>query len=205
MTIRAVLWDFGGVIMRTGDWTPRNQLADDLGVDRKYLIQLVFSGPLGLRAQLGEITPDELWENVRLELGLSPEAMGDFQDRFWAGDEVDYDLVDYVRSLRPRYTTGILSNAWRGMQTVLVEDWKIADAFDEFIISGETGIMKPDPRIYQIALERVGVAPEQVVFIDDFPENVEGARAVSMHAISFQNTEQVKADLEDMLSTLEST
>ena len=204
MTVRAVFWDMGGVLVRTEDRTPRNQLADDLGVDLNYLYRLIFSGPLGMRTQLGEISPDELWESVRLELGLAPEAMGDFQDRFWAGDEVDYDLVEYVRSLRPRYTTALLSNAWKDMRTVLLEDWKIADAFDEFIISGELGIVKPDPRIYQIALERVGVAPKEAVFVDDFPENVEGARSVGMHAIRFQNPEQVKAELEETLSALES-
>ena len=68
------------------------------------------------------------------------------------------------------------------------------------IISAEMGVMKPDARIYQVALEKLGVLPSESVFLDDFPENVTGARAVKMHAIHFTQPEQALAELKHLLS-----
>ena len=103
MSIKAVIWDIGGVILRTEDHTPREQLAKTLGVTRAELEALVFGGDLGRRAQLGEITPKKLWGAVRAELNLPPGAHSDISERFFAGDEIDYILVDFIRSLRTRY------------------------------------------------------------------------------------------------------
>ncbi|MBM3143846.1 MAG: HAD family phosphatase [Chloroflexi bacterium] len=200
MSIKAVVWDIGGVIMRTEDHTSREQLATQLGVTRKQLEMTVFAGDLGRRVQLGEINPDELWRAVRAEYGLSHEGLVDFQKRFWAGDIVDYDLVEYIRSLRERYITALLSNAWNDLRAVITERWKIADAFDVIVISSEEGIMKPEARIYEIALGRIGVAPSEAVLIDDFAQNIEGALAVGMAGIQFVCVEQTRRDLGAILN-----
>ncbi len=71
--------------------------------------------------------------------------------------------------------------------------------FDAIVLSGEVGVMKPDPCIYQIALERLEVKAEQAAFIDDFQHNIDGAQAVGMHGIHFRNPEQLVADLEALL------
>ncbi len=200
MPINAVIWDFGGVIIRTEDPASREQLIADLGVTRDYLSELTFSGEAGTRAQLGEITQAELWQHVRSELNLAPSEYPDLMKRFFGGDVVDFELVDYIRSLRSRYTTALLSNAWNDLRDIITNRWNFADAFDVMVISGEEGVMKPDPRIYQIALERSGVQPPETVFIDDFIENIEAARKIGMHGIHFQNPGQALVDLEKKLS-----
>ncbi len=200
MPIKAVIWDLGGVIVRTEDHTSRDHLAVELGVSRHHLEMTVFSGETGNQAQRGEIGTDELWEAVRQEFDLSKEGLVDFRKRFWAGDEVDYDLVEHIRSLRGHYATALLSNAWDNLRAVLTERWKIDDAFEKITISAEEGVMKPDARIYEIALERSGVAPSEAVFIDDFAHNIEGARAVGMHGIHFLNVDQTLNDLQKLLS-----
>jgi epoxide hydrolase-like predicted phosphatase len=68
------------------------------------------------------------------------------------------------------------------------------------IISAEIGVMKPDERIYQIALEKLGVKPSESVFLDDFPKNVEGAIAVGMQAIHFTQPEQALKELKQLLA-----
>lgn len=198
MPIRAVIWDIGGVITRTEDLVPRDQLADDLGVTRETLNELFFSGTEGTRAQKGEITTDKLIVFIRGQLGLAPEEYPDLKERFFAGDHVDYELVDFIRSLKPKYQIGIISNAWPGLNNTL-EDWDIRDAFDVIIGSGDIGIMKPDPKIYQLALERLGVQPEEAVFVDDFIENIHGAHAFGMYGVHFQNPTQTIGDLRALL------
>jgi putative hydrolase of the HAD superfamily len=110
-------------------------------------------------------------------------------------------LVDYLRSLRPRYKTALLSNAWSDLRGMLTERWEIADTFDELVISAEVGIVKPDPRIYHLALERLQVAPQEAVFVDDFIENIEGGKAVGLHTIHFRTPHQAIEDLSSLLNS----
>lgn len=200
MSIKAILFDLGGVLLRTGDFTPRERLAARLGLSRAELERLVFSGEAGDRAQLGLASLEEHWEYCRQQLGLPVDELPALQRDFWGGDRLDVDLVAYIRSLRGRYRTALLSNNFSNLRRLLTERWGIADAFDELIISSEAGLLKPDPRIFHLALARLGVAPEQAVFVDDFLHNVEGARAVGMHAVHFRDAEQMKAELERLLA-----
>jgi epoxide hydrolase-like predicted phosphatase len=198
MPIKAVIWDIGGVIARTEDRTPRDQLAAELGVTRDRLNDLFFSGPQGTRAQKGEISVAELMSHIRSELALISNEYPDLQERFFAGDRVDHELVDFIRALKPRYKTGVISNAWGQLAQMLAE-WGIEDAFDVIIGSGDEGLMKPDPVIFHLALERLGVEPQEAVFVDDFIENIQGARAVGMYGILFQRPEQALGDLKALL------
>lgn len=200
MSIRAVIFDLGGVLVRTTDPAPRARLAERLGLSPAELSRIIFDEESAYQATLGAITTQEHWEAVRRKLGLSPEEFPAVPAEFWGGDTLDQDLVDYLRALRPRYKTALLSNAWDDLRQVLEEHWKITDAFDEVFISAEVGLLKPDPRIYRLALERLGVAPQEAVFVDDFPENVAGARAVGMHAIQFRDPGQARAEVEAVLN-----
>lgn len=200
MGIEAVIWDFGGVLLRTEDYAPRRALAQRYGMTLGEIEDFVYSGESGDRAQRGEISVEQHWENQRARLGLSPAEFQAFREQFWGGDRLDTDLVAYIRRLRESYKTGLLSNAFSDLRRVVTETWKFADAFDEMIISAEVGLVKPDPRIYHLALERLGVTPEAAVFIDDFSRNVDGARAVNLKAIHFKDPQQACAELEDLLN-----
>ena len=198
MAIKAVIWDIGGVLMRTEDPAPRAKLAAELGVAPDDLEELVFGGEQGTRAQKGELTQTEIWDYVRQQLGLAPGQYPDLRARFFGGDVLDTELIDYIRGLRSNYQIGIISNAWSELPALL-EEWGILDAFDVIVGSGDEGIMKPDPRIYQIALERLAVAPEESVFVDDFMRNIIGARTLGMHAVHFQSRAQTLRELNALL------
>jgi glucose-1-phosphatase len=203
MSIRAVIWDLGGVILRTEDPTPRQELADRLGMPRSDLEELVFHSPSGMRAQHGEISVEEHWENLRKTLHLSAQEMPAVRQAFWGGDRIDLDLLEDIRRLRTHYKVGLLSNAFWDLRRVITEEWKFADVFEEMVISSEVGVMKPDARIYHLALERLGVMPAQAVFIDDFQRNVEGARAVGIPTIHFQNRGQAWRELQSLLTEVD--
>ncbi len=199
MPIKAVIFDLGGVLVRTEDRGPRMQLAARLGKTYAELGMLVFDSGSSQQAQLGEITSAQHWEQVRKVLNISPTELLEVRGKFWEGDSLDGNLVDYLRGLRPRYKTALLSNAWDDLRQYIEEDWQIEDAFDQMIISAEVGLAKPDARIYQLAISKVGVDPAEAVFVDDFPENVIGAREVGLQAIHFIDPDQALADLQQLL------
>lgn len=190
MTIKAIIWDLGGVLVRTNDYTSRDALAARFGMSRAELEELVYGEDSGHSAQLGIIDVKQHWENVRKVLGLSFEEVDSFRNRFWSGDRLDSELVAFIRSLKNNYRTGLLSNAFSNLRQVIREIWKIEDVFDVIVISAEEGLIKPDPRIYKLALERLGVDPPDALFIDDMLENVESARVQGMNAVQFRTPDQ---------------
>ncbi len=182
---RAVIFDLGGVLLRTEDPAPRRRLEAQLGLSPGQAEALVFHSPMGRQAQMGRITAQELWQWVGHRLGLTPPQLAAFRAAFWAGDRLDRELVALIRRLRPRYQTALLSNAFDDLRPMLTETLAIADAFDTVVISAEEGAMKPDPAIYRRVLERLGRKPDECVFVDDFLENVEGARRLGLAAIHY--------------------
>jgi putative hydrolase of the HAD superfamily len=74
--------------------------------------------------------------------------------------------------------------------------------FDTIVYSHEVGHLKPEPAIYAVACERLGLEPDEVLFLDDLQVNVDGARAVGMNAITFVNTEQAISDLSARLTDI---
>lgn len=203
MTIKAVIWDLGGVIVRTEDFNSREKIARQLKKTRQELEELVFSGESGQLTQLGQQSDEAHWERVRLALQISPGEFPAFQQAFWGGDRLDLNLVDFIRNLQPTYRTGLLSNHFPGLRNTLKTKWKIADAFDQIVISAEEGILKPDPRIYQIVLKKLNVFADEAVFIDDFIQNIHGAQAVGMQTIHFRGPEQAKSELLRLLKDQE--
>lgn len=199
MAISAVIFDFGGVLVRTEDRAPRQELADSLGMTYQELNDLIFESESARQATVGEITTQEHWKVLRTELGLPADEFPRVPKEFFGGDVLDEALIGYIHALRPRFKTALLSNAWDDLRDVIINEWKIADAFDELIISAEEGVAKPEAGIYELTLERLNVAACEAVFVDDFPRNIAGAQAVGMHAIHFQDSKQVRAELDRLL------
>lgn len=200
MTIRAVISDLGGVIVRTHDHGPRARWESRLKLSPGALEHLVFWGEAGERAALGEIEPDDVWSWVLERLALSPDERANLESDFWAGDRVDDALIDFLRSLRPAVKTALLSNAWTSLREALETRWAVADAFDVIVISAEVGLVKPDPRIFHLALAELDVVPEEAVFLDDMPENIDAARSVGIHGIFFTNTQQAMDEIAALVS-----
>jgi glucose-1-phosphatase len=183
--IKAVIFDVGGVLIRTDDPAPRQRLEQRLGLSAGQAEFLVFNSPVGMQAQRGEIPFSAVWQWVRQELGLDATGLEAFRQEFLGGDRLDTGLVEYIRRLRSHYQTAILSNNNDTLREMLVNDYPMADAFDLIVCSADEGIMKPDPAIYLLTLERLGRAPAEAIFVDDAPHNVTAARAVGLHSIHY--------------------
>lgn len=199
MSIRAVIFDFGGVLSRTEDRSKHRQWEQQLGLSKGELPWIVFNSETAILASLGQATVADIWQGVADRFGLSADEVRRLERDFWFHELLDGELVAFLASLRPRYKTAILSNAFPDARDIFVGRHGLDKVVDELIISAEVGMKKPDARIYQLAAERLGVQPQEAVFVDDWDKSVEGAHAASMYAVQFKNTAQAIADVQRYL------
>jgi epoxide hydrolase-like predicted phosphatase len=192
------LFDLGGVLLRTEFQAPRQQLAERLGMEYDDLVKIVFDSDSGIRATIGEISSEEHWNSVMKRLKRPASELAAIRAEFFAGDILDRTLLAYLRSLRGKYKTGLISNAWGDLREYIVRE-KFDDAFDKMIISAEVGAAKPEPKIFQIALEQLGVKPNEAVFVDDFMINIEGCEKVGIKGIHFKDSESILRQLKKLL------
>ncbi|MCU0503317.1 MAG: HAD family phosphatase [Anaerolineae bacterium] len=200
MTIRAVIFDFGGVIVRTEDQSPRLRWAERLGVTPAVLGATVFDSEAAAQATVGRIPAAAVWAHVAAAFKLEADALAQLRADFFSGDRCDEALVAFLRGLRPAYKTGILSNAWSDGRDIIGGKFALADAVDDLVVSAEVGMAKPDPRIYELATTRLGVRPEEAIFVDDFARNIDGARKFGMQAVHFRDRTQAIADVQALLT-----
>jgi putative hydrolase of the HAD superfamily len=200
MTIRAVIFDFGSVLVRLEDPSGRQEWEERLGLPEGGLAELVFGSEVAARASVGEVPDSAVWDHVAEVLGLDQGQLAQLHQDFWTGHRLDDNLADFLRALRPRYKTAILSNALYGARDVFVGVYGLGGAVDLMVISAEEGVAKPAPEIYRRTLERLGVRPEEAVFVDDKIENVEAARAIGIRAIHFTDPTSAIADVKRILA-----
>ncbi len=177
---RALLLDWGGVLMRTVDPGPRVRLARALGLSREALEARVFGHRAWEAAQLGDLSPAAAWAWIARDLGWrGPPAA--FRAAFFAGDRLNRPLLAAVRTLKGEGArVGLLSNYSRELEGLLAVHG-LATFFSPCLISARLGRMKPDPAVYRRALAAFRLPPDRVFFVDDAPENVAAARRLGMH------------------------
>jgi epoxide hydrolase-like predicted phosphatase len=198
MSIKAVIFDLGGVILRTEYQAPRQHLAESFGMDYDDLASIVFDSPTAQKATIGEMTNDEYWLAVTKRLKRPASEMETIRREFFAGDVVDHKLVDFLRSLRGSYKTCLISNAFDDLRSFIVRE-KFDDVFDHMIISAEVGVAKPEAKIFHLALEQLQVQADEAVFVDDFIENIEACEELGMEGIHFKNPESTIQQLKALL------
>lgn len=182
--IRAVIFDIGGVLVSESDWSTLLRWAAILGVSPDELGARLGGVDAGGRATTGRFTEPEMRRWWSEQLGLEAEQSDAFAHDVWdlyCGNP-DHTMIDFARSLRPTYRTGLLSNAIDGARREESSRYGFDTLTDDLVYSHEVHLAKPDPAIYHLACERLGVQPEDVVFVDDRPENVAAAADLGMHA-----------------------
>jgi len=209
MAIEAVIWDFGGVFTPS-PFAAAHAYARAQGTEPDAFVRIVFGdydadtdhawhrlerGEIAFTVALDEIGASAVASGVRFDAGEMFATMVD--------DEVDRSVVtDYVRTLRGRgIRNAILTNNIREYGDHWRARLDVDELFDLVVDSCLEGIRKPDPVIYERALERLGIGPEAAVFLDDFEQNVVAARALGMHGIVVGSDPRVAlAELDALLA-----
>ncbi len=152
MSIRAVLFDLGGVLLEI-DW-------------ERYREDKRVEGPI---------------------------------QNFWPYDyeRLNVELMRFLVKLRPLYKLAIICNG--GSREAMNRKFQFGDFVDLMVFDDEEGISKPEFRIYQLTLARLGVRPEEAVFVDDKQVNVDAARHLGIHAVHFKSTIQAIAEVQNIL------
>lgn len=194
---RALIVDFGGVLT-TNIWDAFGEFCTAEGLEPETVKDLFRSDPQAMRLlrglETGELS-EEVFELRFAELLCLAESDG-LIGRLFAGLGPDEAMVGAVRSARAAgKRTGLISNSW-GLG---IYERAPVDLFEATVISGDVGLHKPQPEIYLLACERLGVEPSDCVFVDDLRENVAGADAVGMIGLLHRDSAATVARLEALL------
>jgi HAD superfamily hydrolase (TIGR01509 family) len=206
VTIRAVAFDLGGVLedvvnaeLFVAQWQRR------LGFGEEQVRQLRW--PLtrtdpGDQVKTGAVSEEQYRQLCLSALGLAGAEADEFMAALWDwySGALDVELAAYAASLRPRYRTGILSNSMAGARREEQSRFGLAELVDVIVYSDEVGLAKPDPRVYSLLCADLGVAPAELVFLDNRPPNVEAARESGIHGLLHVSTPASIAAVEALIS-----
>jgi epoxide hydrolase-like predicted phosphatase len=200
--IKGFIFDFGGVIVRTEDHSPRHAWDERLGLPIGSVERAVHHSDLWVQAQLGRVSYQNYWKGVAELLYMHNETddIAELRKDFFSGDRLNYKLVNLIRDLREDgYPIALLSNESPELETRL-RQLDIYDLFDHVLISALIGVMKPDITAFRVALHSLKVAPHEAIFVDDSLTNVRGAQALGIHAILFRGELDFRAEFAKYLS-----
>jgi putative hydrolase of the HAD superfamily len=198
---RGLLVDFGGVLTTNvfvafGGFCTREGLEPDF-VRRAFREDERSRSALeGL--ETGTIGEEEFEREFGAALGLPDDQHAGLIGRLWADLGPDEEMIEAVAAFRAQgVRTGLISNSWG--TALKYEDDMMERLFDGVVISHLEGMRKPAPEIYALGAERIGLPPEECVFVDDLPGNLKPARAMGMATVVHRTAAETVAELEPLL------
>ena len=199
MAIRAVVLDIGGVLEVIDDDVFPGPAEARLGL----VPGTVAGGLAGLPgdAVTGGATEAEIRAEWQRTLRLDDAQVDELVEDYWRWyvGTIDQPLLDWFAAQRGPRLTAILSNSGPGARE-RERPHGFEDVTDDIVYSHEVGLAKPDPAAYALSTRRLGVAPHEVVFLDDVEANVHAARAFGWHAVLHTETATSISQLERIIS-----
>lgn len=190
--IKGIIFDCFGVLVTYGFNTTFIGLGGDIDTDKQFL-QDTFAS-----YNSGQISDNEFLSVLGNHLGVDAETVS----TSLAKDEhLDQMLLSYIKELKNSYKIGLLSNIGRGGFERYFAGLDSHEYFDDLVLSGEEGLVKPDPRIYELAAKRLSLEVGECVFVDDSERNCIAAENVGMKSIIYTGFAKFKTDLDQILSS----
>jgi FMN phosphatase YigB (HAD superfamily) len=187
--IKAIIFDCFGVIRVDATIIAYKKLGGDAEADSEFIKETTAKSNSGLIPSAAPVFAERL--------GVSEEK---WRETVSQSSVIDYEILDYIKSLRKNYKTAMLSNVRKSGLDIWFEPGFLEEYFDVYVASGDIGFAKPEPQAYEITADRLGLRLNECVMIDDRLELCEGAMAVGMQAIMYKGLNQLKKDLERVLS-----
>lgn len=197
MALRAVIFDFGMVLTGPPDPVAHAQLVGITGLDTERFESLYWADRHAYDE--GKVTGIGFWQKLVRDAGLDLPAetiqeLNLWDARMWT--TVDPAMLAWQLRLKQHgLLTGILSNMGDAVLANIEREFDWLSRFDALVWSYQLRLAKPDPAIYRHAIEKLGTAPAETLFIDDKPVNTEAAQALGMRAIVYSTMDQLRADL----------
>jgi putative hydrolase of the HAD superfamily len=197
MPIEAVIFDYGKVLSNSEDPNAQQKLVALTGLDRPNFDHHYWRHRL--EYDLGHLNGRTYWEKIASDAGLffTPELIDDLIETdvvMWTS--LNEEMLQWVIALHEAgIPTAILSNMGEDVLAYMRQEFGWLAHFQHHTWSCELGICKPDPAIYLHTCEKLRVAPQHALFLDDKPENIAAAEKVGLNAVLFDNIEQLRRDL----------
>ncbi len=197
MALHAVVFDFGMVLTDIPEPTAHAELMRITGLPLERFERLYWADRHAYDE--GKLTGIGFWQKLCADAGLplNPaqiEELNVWDARMWTTQNPA--MLKWQEQLKKRgLRTAILSNMGDAVHANIEREFQWLERFDVLVWSYQLGIAKPDPAIYQFVLEKLGTRPEETLFIDDKPVNIEAAHALGMQGIVFSDVKQLRMDL----------
>ena len=196
--IKCVISDMGNVILTFDIWRFYRGISESSPYSPEQISRIVRENLKLLRPYgTGKISPQEFFEAIAQKLRLDTDCES-FFEAYNGVFELSSDVVASLRKLKPKYRLVLLSNTDVKHFEFIRGEFPEMFFFDDYVLSYEVGLMKPDPRIYEIALGKAKARAEECLFIDDLEENIEAAAKLGIQTIHFGPHTDLEAELRSL-------
>ena len=198
LPLRAVIFDYGMVLSGPPDPAAKERLCEISGLSAELLDAHYWTRRLDY--DRGTLSAEEYWHRIAVDAGsrLADETVRALIEQdilLWATvNPLMLDWLDRVRG--GGWKVAILSNMGKDLLGHMRRHFLWLDRLDHLTWSCELNRVKPEPEIYEYTLEKLGVRPEEALFLDDKTENVEGARRLGMRSLLFRDARTLQLDLD---------
>jgi epoxide hydrolase-like predicted phosphatase len=201
--IKTIIFDFGGVLYNTPNRTSLSRWGKMFGFNDHPEFAAMIENPhessLVRDICLGVISEREMWRQMAEKWHIKPGVLRYLRQQMNSKRRLNQPLVKLLADLQIDYQTAILSNAGDDSRELMERSLQLDRFVDEIIISAEEGLIKPDPRIYQLAIDRLDTSPAATLFIDDLQENIDAARGLGMQSVHHTDNEKTIRDIDEIL------
>jgi epoxide hydrolase-like predicted phosphatase len=195
MTIKAIIFDIGGVVINDDFLSYAGRFEKKAGMSKEQIYRAILGSSEWRLYFKGKISEEKVWKAIKskyLPPNIADEIRSSWEDIFFPITET----IDLIKRLKQTYKIFFISNVDRKSANFVHKKYpEIFSLFDDGVMSFETGMAKPDKGIYRHALRKFKLKPEECIYIDNQPENIPPARELGIEAVRFQGTEKLKNDL----------
>ena len=189
--IKALIFDYNGVVTTRGTFSSLVQeYCLRLGKEPHILDEIVTRR--WKEARIGKIDEKLLWSDIANYLGYDKTKL---REEWITQFPVRRDLLKKIKDYKKSYKVGLLTNEVRDWMESSIKTNNLKDYFDVIVTSYEEGVAKPDPKIFQIMVEKLGFLPQECVYVDDQLKNTVAASKLGFNSILFSSVEQMEKEM----------
>lgn len=185
--IKAIIFDFAGVVGADGYWVWLRENVKDLESKKEFFHKI------SIEVDKGIITNEEFVKQIAENLGIEKEIIW---PQIFEKIVINYELLNLIKNLKNSYKIGLLTNFTYQWMDELLEKHNLTLYFDQVLISSRHNLVKPEPEAFAKILGMLGVNKDEVIFIDDRQMHIDGANSFGIKTLLFTSNEQLKQDLE---------
>jgi epoxide hydrolase-like predicted phosphatase len=182
--IKAIIFDLGGVLFTDGTKKFIDEIGAQYNLDKEK-VKEVMDGEIGSFYRVGKISRDQFWKEFLTKLHLEAD-IDELENKWIGGYELIEGTRDVILELGQKYKVLFLSDNVKERVDAINQKYGFLAWFEGGVFSHEAGVRKPDSKIYQLALEKAGVEPEEAVFVDDKAPFLEPAVQMGMTTFLFE-------------------